>query len=123
MLTAVNRPLFGLRDFEQAPSPRPSPKGRGSGLPSPGRSGLPSPSGSGAGGEGSEGGKPVIPILLREEARNRFLALYETRANESIFYPLTGETTTYKRVFQLQAYQMAQVILGEKDGYEPLMVR
>lgn len=92
VLTGVNRPLFGLRDFEQAQAKE-------------------------------KGGTQVRPILLKEDARNRFISLYETRVNESIFYPLTGETTTYKRIFQLQAYQMAQVVLGEKDGYEPLMVK
>ena len=92
VLTAVNRPLFGLRDFERG-----QPK--------------------------EKEGAVVYPILLHEDSRNRFIGLYETRVNEDIYYPLTGETTTYKRVFQLQAYQMAQVILGEKDGYEPLVVK
>jgi CRISPR-associated protein Cas1 len=92
VLTAVNRPFLGLRDFEQAQAKE-------------------------------KEGAQVRPVLLKEEARNRFISLYETRVNESIFYPLTGETTSYKRIFQLQAYQMAQVILGEKDGYEPLMVK
>lgn len=114
VLTAVNRPLFGLRDFETPPTP-PRPKLRG------GESEDDSPLASGGSGRGVGGVRNTV--LLKEEARNRFIALYETRVNESIFYPLTGETTTYKRIFQLQAYQMAQVILGEKDGYEPLMVK
>ncbi|NUM46877.1 MAG: CRISPR-associated endonuclease Cas1 [Anaerolineales bacterium] len=120
VLAAVNRPMFGLQDFEQGPSPRPSPVGRGGEEDDEGA--WPSPGGRGLG-EGQAGKKPVTPILLKEEARNRFLSLYETRVSESIYYPLTGETTPYRRVFQLQAYQMAQVILGEKDGYEPLMVK
>lgn len=109
VLAAVNRPMFGLQDFEQgARSPALPPLVRAEEV----EMDVP-----------QEGKKPVTPILLKEEARNRFLALYETRVNESIYYPLTGETTPYRRVFQLQAYQMAQVILGEKDGYEPLMVK
>lgn len=121
VLTAVNRPLFGLRDFERGrPSPRPSPEKRGS-LPLSSPTSFPGEEGNAR--SAREEREQVYPVLLREEARNRFLALYETRVNENIFYPLTGETTTYKRIFQLQAYQMAQVILGEKNGYEPLMVR
>ncbi|MCP4424262.1 MAG: CRISPR-associated endonuclease Cas1, partial [Chloroflexi bacterium] len=92
VLTAINRPLFGLRDFERGKARQ------------------------------RENGQ-VYPILLQAEARNRFIKLYETRVNEQIYYPFNEERTTYKRVFQLQAYQMAQVILGEKEGYEPLVVK
>jgi CRISPR-associated protein Cas1 len=109
VLAGVNRPMFGLQDFEQGPpSPAHPPLVRAEEVEvEPLQAGK----------------KPVTPILMKEGARNRFLSLYETRVSESIYYPLTGETTPYRRVFQLQAYQMAQVILGEKDGYEPLMVK
>ncbi len=95
VLMAVNRPLFGLGDFEIGP-PRP---------------------------RANESSPPVTPVLMREEARKRFIALYETRINEQIYYPPLGETTSYRRIFELQAYQMARVIMGEAPEYEALMVR
>lgn len=97
VLTAVNRPLLGLGDFE-AGWPREQ-------------------------ANRENGSQPQIPVLLHNDARRRFIALYETRINEQIFYPPSGEKTTYRRIFELQAYQMARVILGEEPGYSPLMVR
>ncbi len=97
VLMAVNRPLFGLKDFETG---RPREQ------------------------KGSNGNdQPKRPILLLEQARKRFITLYETRINEQIYYPPRGETTSYRRIFELQAYQIAQVILGEEPEYIPLMVR
>jgi len=99
VLTAVNRPLFGLRDFE---SHQTAPHG-------------------GQAGKAAQGS--VLPVYLKDEARKKFLALYETRLNEHIYYPPTGERLTYRRILRQQAYQMARVILGEADQYLPFMVR
>lgn len=99
VLTAVNRPLFGLRDFEPGKASEDTERLE------------------------EERKRSIRPIYLKEEARKRFINLYETRINEQIYYPPTGEQTTYRRIFQLQAYQMVKVILGEADRYTPLMVR
>lgn len=97
VLMAVNRPLLGLGDFMAG-----QPRGQIDSI---------------------EENPPKIPVLLHDEARKRFIALYEARINEQIFYPPAGETTTYRRIFELQAYQMARLILGEETQYTPLMVR
>lgn len=97
VLMAVNRPLFGLGDFEIG-------QARAQEDPT------------------ADAG-PRIPVLLREEARKRFISLYETRIGEQIFYPPLGETTSYRRIFLLQAYHISRVILGEDADYAPLMVR
>lgn len=97
VLMAVNRPLFALGDFETG-SPRKQKNA-------------------------DSQNQPKTPILLHEQARKRFITLYETRINEQIYYPPLGERTSYRRIFSLQAYQMARVILGEEPGYTPLMVR
>jgi CRISPR-associated protein Cas1 len=99
VLTAVNRPLFGLRDFESGRANEDAAK------------------------SGEEGKRSIRPIYLKEEARKRFISLYEARINEQIYYPPTGEQIAYRRILQLQAYQVAKVILGEADRYLPLMVR
>ncbi len=97
VLMAVNRPLFGLGDFETG-----RPRGQ----------------------KNSNGqDQPKTPILLQDQARKRFISLYETRINEQIYYPPLGETTSYRRIFELQAYQMARLILGEEPEYTPLVVR
>lgn len=102
VLAAANRPIFGLRDFEAGRS-------RKTGE---------------ADDEEREGtGKPVRPILMKEEARRKFISLYEARINEQVYYSPTGEQTTYRRIFGLQAYRMAQAILGEVPGYQPFTVR
>lgn len=97
VLMAVNRPLFGLSDFEMRKAQTRS--------------------------DSDEASSPVTPILMKEEARKRYIALYETRINEQIYYPPLGETTTYRRIFELQAYQVAQVILDETEEYQPMMVK
>jgi CRISPR-associated protein Cas1 len=63
------------------------------------------------------------PVQLNEAARKRFIALYETRMNEQVYYTPSGEQTTYRRVLELQAYQMGRAILGEVESYTPLLVR
>lgn len=115
MLTAANRPLFGLRDFEVGqPYRRNEDDDEANPHPM-----LPSQACNGK----ENGGEGVRPIYLKEAARNRFISLYETRINEQIIYPATGEHTSYRRIFELQAYLMARVILGEADRYKPFMVR
>lgn len=97
VLMAVNRPMLDLSDFEVGkPRSQNKPEGDAS---------------------------PRIPVLMCEDARIRFINLYESRINEQIYYPPSAESTTYRRIFELQAYQMARLILGEIPEYHPLMVR
>jgi CRISPR-associated protein Cas1 len=107
VLTAVNRQAIRLQDFaagrpvdedDAAHKARPNPSQPASGKPRP-------------------------AIFMQEAARKRFIALYETRLNEQIIYPSQGEKTTYRRILELQAYQMARVILGETAQYVPFTVR
>ena len=71
VLMAVNRPLFGLNDFKVNASWKQKPNN----------------------------GKtpPSRPVFMGDDARKRFIALYETRINEQIYYPPAGETTPYRR--------------------------
>ena len=96
VLTAVNHSLFGLSDFAV-----PTRDERA----------------------GNEGSQKARPIHLSDEARKRFINLYETRLGEQIHYPPQGETTSYRRILELQAYQMARLILAEIPHYQPLTVR
>lgn len=62
-------------------------------------------------------------IYLTPEARKKFLAWYAERVNEQVIYPPTGERTTLRRVFQLQAERMARCILGEDPRYLSFALR
>jgi CRISPR-associated protein Cas1 len=100
VLTMVNRPFIGLADFEA---------GRATHSPE---------------NDGEEAGNgKVRPISMTEDARNRFIALYETRLNDQVYYPPLNETTPYRRILELQAYMMARAIMGEIENYVPFTVR
>jgi len=114
VLTAANRPLFRLRDFEIGQPYRRSQDDEES---------PPPPSSSPKTGKEVAESKGFHPIYLKEAARKRFISLYEARINEQILYPSTGERTSYRRIFELQAYMMARTILGERERYLPFMVR
>ena len=97
VLMAINRPIFSLQDFKAS-----QPKQISS----------------------ANDNRPITtPVLMNDDARNRFISLYENRLAEQVFYPPEGQTTTYRRILELQAYQMARVILGETSTYSPMTVR
>lgn len=100
VLTVTNRSIFHLQDFEIGNAREKPPQQ-----------------------DRAERPVPPRPIFMKEEARKRFVTFYETRLNEQIFYPPLSEQTTYRRILELQAYQMAQVILGQAGHYVPFTVR
>ena len=65
----------------------------------------------------------VRPIYLTDEGRKKFLTGYAERVNEVAAAPGSGQRTTFRRMFQLQAQGMARVILGEASAYLPLITR
>jgi CRISP-associated protein Cas1 len=103
LLNAVNRGMIALRDFRVG-----SQKGK-------------HPDDDEAAEEEDTGA--VRPVLLTDDARKRFLTWYEERVNEPVQYPPTGERNTYRRIFLLQAQQMARLMLGQAREYTPLLVR
>lgn len=128
VLTAVNRAMLGLKDFQHAPeSEAAEGQGEDSKVQTP-KSKFRTPNskrdreqeGKGA---GEQGARERRAIYLTEAARDRFIALYEARVNEQVVYPLTNERNAYRRVFELQAQQMARVVLGEAREYRPVEIR
>ncbi len=114
ILTAANRPFFSLRDFEVG-----QPRRRSNEDDDDSEDNAPTKREQ----QPSAQDQEMRPIYLKEAARKRFIGLYEARVNEQILYPATGEQTSYRRIFELQAYLMARVILGEVERYIPFMVR
>jgi CRISP-associated protein Cas1 len=62
-------------------------------------------------------------IWLKEQGRNHFIEAYETRINQPAQHPLSQNRETYRRIYLLQAQQMARLILGETNVYIPFQVR
>ena len=124
VLMALNRPFFNLRDFEVH-----RPQERDDEEEDPGSPPLPESQKMLAAGRmpaqpPSPGARnSPHPIYLKETARKRFIQLYESRVNEQVFYPPAGEQTSYRRVFELQAYAMARAILGETERYVAFTIR
>lgn len=68
---------------------------------------------------GSEDGKPIA--LLRDDARKRFLALYEARMVTSITH--LGRSMTYRGALHAQARQVVNYIKDPKRHYEPVLLK
>jgi len=68
-------------------------------------------------------GRSDRPVELRPEACERLISAYEQRLHTRVYHPWAGETTSYRRCLELQARQMARVILGQQDRYHPMTVR
>ena len=61
------------------------------------------------------------PIALSEDAVKRVIEKYEERVTSKVQYPLTNETTSWRRVFELQTRLMARVIQGEASRYQSVI--
>lgn len=117
VLMAVNRSFFGLKDFETGQPWRQPDTGDDDDENEP----APAPTAFQKAEQVSPG--PVRPIYLNEAGRKRFISMYENRTNEQIYHPTSGEQTSYRRIFELQAYAMGRAILGEAERYVPFLVR
>jgi len=56
-------------------------------------------------------------VLLEEPALQRYLRAYERLINQRFRYPQTGEHTPLRRCMELQARELAQVILGKRRRF------
>jgi len=68
---------------------------------------------------GKEDGKPIA--LLRDDARKRFLALYEARMMVQITH--LGRPMTYRGALHSQARQVVNYIKDPGRGYEPVLLK
>lgn len=59
-------------------------------------------------------------VLLTDEARKRYLADFEGLMMRTVPYPGQERPVTVRRALELQARQLARLILGQQDGYRPL---
>ena len=66
---------------------------------------------------------PERPVLLTDEGRRLFLAAYEERVQTRVTEPERGEQVTMRRLFELQARQIARLALGQQSAYHPWLIR
>ena len=62
-------------------------------------------------------------VLLKDEARTHYLRAYERQMENQVLYPPTGEHTSCRRCLELQARQLAQVVLGKRAEFQPFVMR
>jgi len=62
-------------------------------------------------------------IRLSQGAIKKFVHHFEQRVQSQIQHPSSGHRATYRRCFELQARQLAQVLLGHEVSYNPLLVK
>ncbi len=62
------------------------------------------------------------PVLMREDARKKFIRYYEERVQSSVSHP-DGGRTSYRRCFELQARRLARVLTGQAKLYQPFLVK
>lgn len=73
--------------------------------------------------ESAPGQKEGGGIYLSRRGRRVFFEQYVHRLNTTVFHPLAGRALSYQRALEVQARQLARVILGEIEAYEPFLVK
>jgi CRISPR-associated protein Cas1 len=66
---------------------------------------------------------PELPVRLSRPAVHVLVSAYEERLEDRAFHPLANGQTDYRRVIELQVRQMARIVRGEADTYEPVTIR
>ena len=60
--------------------------------------------------------------LLSDDARTRYLRAYEQQIERRVLYPSSGERTSFRRCLELQARELAQVVLGKRVRFRAFRV-
>jgi CRISPR-associated protein Cas1 len=62
-------------------------------------------------------------VWLGPTGRRIYFRAWGRRLRETHFYPIRRQTLTLEEIMQQQVYQLARVITGEQDTYQPFVVR
>ncbi len=68
-------------------------------------------------------GQPRRPVMLSAGASETFLLAYETEMGRKAFHPGSGRSHPMRRCVELQARQVAAIVLGKADGFTPMTRR
>jgi CRISPR-associated protein Cas1 len=62
-------------------------------------------------------------VALTDEGRRRFIQTYERRLDTLVQHPVFGYSTSYRRVFEVQARLLARYLFGEISHYPAFLTR
>jgi len=62
-------------------------------------------------------------VMLKPEARNRFLRTYESRLDALVTHPIFGYRISYRRVLEVQVRLLGRALTGEIPGYPAFTTR
>lgn len=68
-------------------------------------------------------GGPEAGIYLTRSGRRTFFKQYTRRLNTTVYHPLAGRSLSYQKIFEVQARQLAKLIVGELETYQPFLVK
>jgi CRISPR-associated protein Cas1 len=74
-------------------------------------------------GEGEEEAGAGEGVYLGRRGRRVFFEQYVHRLNTAVFHPLAGRPLSYQKILEVQARQLAKVMMGEVEVYEPFLVK
>lgn len=61
---------------------------------------------------------PQGGVYLKQHSSRVFFREFSDRLETTIQHPLAGRSLSYRKIFEVQARQMAKAIMGEAEGYE-----
>jgi CRISPR-associated protein Cas1 len=73
--------------------------------------------------EGEDADAAEKAVWLGPTGRRIFFRAWGRRLRETHFYPIRRQTLTLEEIMQQQVYQLARVITGEQEAYQPFVVR
>jgi len=62
-------------------------------------------------------------VYLTRTGLRVFFEQYTRRLNTTVFHPAAGRSLNYQKIFEVQARQVANMIQGEIDEYQPFLVK
>lgn len=66
---------------------------------------------------------PGGAVYLKPGSLRVFFRQYSARLRTEVLHPLVGRRLTYQKCLEVQARQLAKVILGQEPGYRPFLTR
>ena len=71
----------------------------------------------------SVGKKYGSGCLLGEKAKNLFIRELEKKLNSTRKHPVSGTDMDYRRCMEYQVLQIARVIQGRQEKYQPMLLK
>ncbi len=62
-------------------------------------------------------------VYLHPDGLKRFLKHWEEKLQQTVTHPHTGYRVTYRRCFELQVWEYAACITGERESYRPMVLK